>query len=83
MQESSSPKSAACTQLASEKDTRKRSHAEACSEPDDEEQRARNTDAAADTLIPRSPGRGLAPVDFLIVGAQKAGTMAAVKNLNK
>ena len=28
-------------------------------------------------------GRGSAPVDFLIIGAQKAGTMAAVKNLNK
>ena len=27
--------------------------------------------------------RGSEPVDFLIVGAQKAGTMAAVKNLNK
>lgn len=28
-------------------------------------------------------GRGEAPVDFLIIGAQKAGTMAAVKNINK
>ena len=32
---------------------------------------------------PREAGQGFAPPDFLILGAQKAGTMAAVKNLNK